>query len=60
LQTTWTVNQLDLNGEVLRTINLYKCWPEQVGQLNFEMSSGNQGQFSVSLAFDYFEITAGL
>lgn len=60
LQTNWTIQQLGLNGDVLRTIVLYKCWPEQVGQLNFDMSSSNQSQFSVSLAFDYFEITTGI
>lgn len=60
LQTNWTVNQLDLNGGVLRTMIIYNCWPEQVGQLNFDMASSNQGQFSVSLAFDYYEITTGL
>jgi hypothetical protein len=60
LQTNWTIKQLDLNGAGIRTITLFKCWPEQVGQLNFDMQSANQSQFSVTLAFDYFEITQGL
>lgn len=60
LQTNWTIKQLDLNGAPIRTFVLYKCWPEQVGQLNFDMASSNQSQFSVTLAFDYFEITQGL
>lgn len=60
LQTNWSVQQLGLNGTVLRTIVLYRCWPEQVGQLNFDMASSNQNQFSVTIAFDYFDITTGL
>lgn len=60
LQTTWTINQLDLNGGVLRTITLFNCWPEQVTALNLDMTSANYATFTVNLVFDYYKISKGL
>lgn len=60
LQTTWTINQLDLNGSVLRTITLFNCWPEQVTALNLDMTSANYATFTVNLVFDYYKISKGL
>jgi hypothetical protein len=59
LQTIWTVNQLDLNGGVLRTIDLVNCWPEQISNIDFDMGKPDFAVFSVSLKFDYFKISKG-
>jgi len=57
LQKNWTINQLDINGdEPIRKIKLINCWPSQIGGINLDMSSPNQGNFSVTMTFDWFEI----
>jgi hypothetical protein len=61
LQTTWKVHQYDLNGtEKVRTIKLYKCWPNVVGEINLNMGETNFVAFNVSLTFDYMEISKGI
>jgi hypothetical protein len=60
LQTTWTVKQLGLNGNILRTINLYKCWPNVIGDISLNMGETNFVAFNVSLTFDHMEIVSGL
>lgn len=60
LQTKWTVNQLDLNGTVIRTIDLFNCWPEQITALTLDMGSANFSTFTVNLVFDYYQISKGL
>lgn len=57
LQKNWTINQLNINGDKpIRTIKLINCWPSQIGGINLDMSSPNQGNFSVTMTFDWFEI----
>lgn len=56
LQTTWNIRQLDLNGNVLKTITLYKCWPSVVGELNLNMGEAGFVGFSATLTFDYITI----
>lgn len=56
LQTNWRVKQLDLNGDVLRNIQLYNCWPSEVGALTFDMGSTEPSVFRVTLMFDYIKI----
>lgn len=57
LQTTWSINQLGLNGDnVLRRITLYKCWPSVVGEINLNMGEVNFVAFSVTLTFDNIRI----
>ena len=57
LQKNWTINQLQINGDKpIRTIKLVNCWPSQIGGINLDMSSPNQGNFSVTMTFDWFEI----
>ena len=60
LQKNWKLNQLGLNGEVLRTINLINCWPEQISNIDLNMSKADFAVFSVSLKFDYYEIEKGI
>lgn len=71
LQTTWTLNQLDLNGSAsapppapatapIRTIQLKNCWPSQIGSLDLDMAKADQCIFNVVMVFDWFEITKGI
>jgi hypothetical protein len=60
LQTTWTIKQLDLNGTPIRQINLFKCWPNVVGDINLNMGETNFVAFNVSLTYDHMEITSGI
>jgi hypothetical protein len=56
LQTTWNVKQLDSNGNVLKTIYLYKCWPSVVGEINLNMGESSFVGFSATLTFDHIRI----
>ena len=56
LQTTWNIKQLDLNGNQLRQIILYKCWPSEIGALTMDMGSTEPSVFRVTLTFDYLNI----
>jgi hypothetical protein len=57
LQTTWRVEQLDVNGtNVLRHIYLYKCWPSVVGEIGLNMGDNNLVSFQVTLTFDHLKI----
>lgn len=60
LQKTWVLNQLGLNGQIIRTIKLINCWPNSVGGYGMDMKSTSLVNFPVSLTFDWFEITKGL
>lgn len=55
-QTTWNIDQLDLNGNVLKTITLYKCWPSVVGEIKLDMGEAGFVGFSTTLTFDYLKI----
>lgn len=58
LQTTWKVELLNLNdNDVLKTIQLYDCWPSVVGEINLNMAETGFVGFSVTLTFDYLKIT---
>jgi hypothetical protein len=56
LQTTWMVKQLDANGNILKTITLYKCWPSVVGEISLNMGEAGFVGFSTTLTFDYINI----
>jgi hypothetical protein len=56
LQTTWNIQQLGLNGDVLKTIYLYKCWPSVIGEINLNMGEVGFVGFSVTLTFDHIKI----
>ncbi len=56
LQTTWQIKQLDLNGNPIKTITLYKCWPSVVGEINLNMGEVGFVGFSATLTFDYLRI----
>jgi hypothetical protein len=56
LQTTWRVNQLDVNGDTIKTIYLYKCWPSVVGEINLNMGDVGIVGFSTTITYDYIRI----
>ena len=56
LQTTWTIKQLDANGNTLKTITLYKCWPSLIGEINLNMGEVGFVGFSATLTFDHINI----
>jgi hypothetical protein len=56
LQTTWSVKQLGPNGDVIKTIYLYKCWPSVIGEINLNMGEVGYVGFSATLTFDYLKI----
>ena len=56
LQTNWNIKQLNLNGSTIRRIDLYKCWPSEIGALTLDMGSTEPAVFRVTLTFDYLNI----
>ena len=56
--TTWTVTQLDMQGNELtgRTIRLFNCWPVEVGAIDLTYDSADSlTEYTVTLAYDYIE-----
>lgn len=62
LQTTWTIQQLDLNGSTnpLRSIMLYRCWPSVISEIALNMGSTDFTTFTVQMVFDRISYGAGL
>ena len=60
LQKTWTIDQLDLNGTIIRTLQLQKCWPSEIGSLTLDMGSTEPSIFRVTMTFDYLKFITGL
>jgi len=56
LMTNWQVQQLDANGNTLKTIILYKCWPSLIGEINLNMGEVGFVGFSATLTFDHIKI----
>lgn len=55
-QTTWKVEQLSPNGNTIKTIYLYKCWPSVIGEISLNMAETGFVGFSATLTFDYLRI----
>jgi len=53
----WKVEQLDLNcTNVLKTVNLFGCWPISVGEIALDMRVPNEFvTFNVAFSFDYID-----
>ena len=60
LQTNFFIQQLRANGQVYREIKLFRCWPSEVGGINFDMGSSEFVTFDVTLTFDHLEIITGI
>ena len=60
LQTNFFIQQLRANGQIYREIKLFRCWPSEVGGINFDMGSSEFVTFDVTLTFDHLEIITGI
>ena len=63
IYTQWSVQQLDMTGAVLpdRTITLVNCWPAEVGAIDLSYDAADTiTEYSVTLAYDYIELTDGI
>ena len=55
--TSWTVTQIDMSGNDLRTVTLHKCWPVEVGAIDLSYDTADTlTEFSVTLAYDYLTL----
>lgn len=53
----WRVDQLDLNGNTLKTFMLNGCWPRSVNEIGLNMSRPNVlNTFNVIFVFDTIQI----
>ena len=60
LQTNFFIQQLRANGQIYREIKLFRCWPSEVGGINFDMGSSEFVTFDVTLTFDHLDIITGI
>ena len=57
LFTDWNVSQLSIEGDVVRTVSLHKCWPVQVGAIDLTYDSSDiLTEYTVTLAYDYITL----
>lgn len=60
LFTQWTVTQLDMQGEIIRSTILHNCWPVEVGAVDLTYDAADTlTEYSITLAYDYIELSAG-
>lgn len=53
----WRVNQLDLNGNTLKTFILNGCWPRSVNEIGFNMGRPNAlNTFNAVFVFDTIQV----
>ena len=56
LFTTFNVHQLGMNGSVIRSVNLFKCWPTLVSEISLSYDNADTiSEYTVTLAYDYLE-----
>ena len=56
-----TVIQLGRNGEVLRTYNLYNCWPTTVDAIDLAFDTNDAiEEFSATFRFNYLTVSSGM
>lgn len=60
LQTDWNIEQLDNNGLTIRQIKLHRCWPSEIGGINFDMGSSEFVSFQATLTFDHISYMQGV
>lgn len=59
LFTQWSVSQVDMNGDIIRTTLLKNCWPVEVGAVDLTYDAADTlTEYSVTLAYDYIQIGA--
>jgi hypothetical protein len=60
LQKMWEIRQYDINGSVIRHIQLQKCWPSYIGQIDLNMGSNDLVSFTVQMIFDKINYVKGI
>lgn len=60
LQVDWDIEQLAHDGTTERQIKLHRCWPSEIGGINFDMGSSEFVSFQVTLTFDHISYMQGL
>ena len=57
-KNSWKVQQLDLEGNVIKTFQMNGCWPKSVTDIDFNMTRRNfLNTFSVIMLYDDIEIS---
>ena len=60
LFTQWTVTQIDMSGNEVRTVSLHNCWPVEVGAIDLSYDSPDTlNEYTVTLAYDYISLDGG-
>tara|TARA_R110000868_G_scaffold139430_4_gene354231 strand:+ start:1101 stop:1634 length:534 start_codon:yes stop_codon:yes gene_type:complete len=60
LQKKWEIYQYDMNGAIIRHVQLQKCWPSVVSQIDLNMSSTDLVSFTVQMVFDKINYVKGI
>jgi hypothetical protein len=53
---TWTIEQLDLDGDTTKKITLRSCWPSTVSALQFNMAETGFNSFAVRMNYNYIQV----
>lgn len=57
LFTQWSVSQVDLQGEIIRTTTLHNCWPVEVGAVDLTYDAADTlTEYSITLSYDYISV----
>ena len=60
LFTNWTVAQLDMQGNVIRSTTLHNCWPVEVGAVDLTYDAADTlTEYSITLSYDYIDLHEG-
>ena len=58
LFTQWSVSQLDMQGDVIRTTILHNCWPVEVGAVDLTYDAADTlTEYSITLSYDYIDVS---
>ena len=58
LFTQWTVSQLDMQGDVVRTTILHNCWPVEVGAIDLTYDAADTlTEYTITLSYDYLNVS---
>jgi hypothetical protein len=53
----WTIKQLDIDGNISKTVVLSNCWPSKVGQIALSMDKNDElVTFPVTMQYQYINV----
>lgn len=53
----WTIKQLDIDGNITKTVVLSNCWPSKVGQIALSMDKNDElVTFPVTIQYQYIKV----